>query len=254
MKRVLALALAALMAVASFSGCSKKDDQLVVYLNANFPPYEYMEGTEIKGVDIDIANEIAKELNRKLKIENADFDGILTSIASGKGNLAISGITITDDRKEQVDFSEPYTKSVQYLILPEASSIAKIEDLAGKKIGAPVGYTGQLLISDELDEGVLKDKSSELVTYKSALDASLDILNNKLDAVVMDELVAQKIAKENDGLKAIKLVYEDGSDVAEEYGVAVAKGQEELLASVNKVIERLKSEGKIDEYILNHSN
>ena len=257
MKKVIALLLAVTLLMLLPVGCSSTDeekDTIEVYLNANFPPFEYMEGTEIMGVDVDIAREIAKDLGKDVTFQNADFDGICTSIASGKGDMAISGITITDERKEQVDFSKPYVKSVQYLILPEGSEIKIVEDLAGKRVGAPVGYTGQLIISDEIEDGVLKDANTELKTYKSAIEGAQDILNNKLDAVVMDELVAQKIAGDTDGLVAIKMVYADGSAAEEEYGVAIKKGQPELLEKINATIDRLVSEVKIDEFILNHSD
>lgn len=252
MKKALALLLSAALLCVLLAGCNSNNETIEVYLNANFPPFEYMEGNEIKGVDVDIAREIAKDLGKEVTFKNADFDGLCTSIASGKGDMAISGITITADRMEEVDFSKPYIKSVQYLILPDASTIAKMEDLAGKRVGAPVGYTGQLRISDEMEKGVLKDTDTNLKTYKSAIEASQDILNGKLDAVVMDELVAQSIAEDTDGLKAIKLVYADGSAVEEEYGVAVKKGQEDLLEKINATIDRLVSEGKIDEFVINH--
>lgn len=263
MKKIIAIVMSLTLMFAVVSGCSstsgklasiEKNGKAVMYTNANFPPYEYMEGTTIMGVDVDIAKEIAKDLGVTLDIQNADFDGIVASIASGKGDMALSGMTITDKRKESVDFSKPYTKSVQYLILPKDSAIATMEDLAGKKVGSPLGYTGEIVIEEEQEKGVLKDKGTELKTYKSAVDASLDIGTGRLDAVIMDELVAQKIAADNTTLKAIPVVYANGDKVEEEYGVAVAKGNEDLLVKINATIDRLIASGSINSYILTHGS
>ncbi len=188
------------------------------------------------------------------EITNADFEGIITGLASGKGDIAISGFTITEERKKEVDFSNPYINSIQYLILPKDSAIKTMEDLAGKRVAAAMGYTGDIILNDEIKEGVLKDKDVENTTVNSALDGSLDVANGKFDALIMDEHVAKKIASENENLTAIELVYANGTLVAEEYGVAVPKDKPELLAAVNKVIDRLIADQKIEEWVVEHSN
>lgn len=228
--------------------------KLTVYTNAEFPPFEFVRDGEIVGLDVEIAEAIADKLGVELNILNADFDGIVASISSGKGDIAISGITITEDRKSSVDFSDPYIKSVQYLILPTDSTVTTIDDLKGKRIGAATGFTGSFVIGDEIDDGTLTGSGATLTEYNSAIDASLDITNGKLDAVIMDELVAQSIANENpDKYKAIKLVFADGSDTAEEIGVIMAKGKPNLQNTVNEVIKELKDSGKIDEYVITYS-
>ncbi len=246
------------------TGCSQSSEpsepgklvmsELSVYTNANFPPFEYMKGTEVVGVDMEIAKAIAEELDAELKITDADFEGIITGLASGKGDIAISGFTITAERKKEVDFSNPYINSIQYLVLPKDSAIKTMEDLAGKKVATALGYTGDLILGDEIADGVLKDKNVTKTAVNNALDGSLDVVNNKFDAMIMDEFVAKKIASENEALTAIELVYSNGTLVAEEYGVAVPKDNPELLSVVNKVIDKLIADKKIEEWVVSHSN
>jgi len=228
--------------------------KIVVYTDPNFSPFEFLADGKPVGVDIEIAKAIAAELGADAEFKEANFDSILMAIKGGKGDMAISGFTITDERKESVDFSVPYIKSVQYLILNEGSDISSIEDLAGKTVGVAKGYTGQFLMEDEMDEGgVLEGAGVELRECNSALEAALELQNNRVDAVVMDEYVAKNIAQQNSGLVAIELLYGDGSSAAEEYGVAVPKGNEDLLEIIDKVIGRLISEDKIREWVVEYS-
>lgn len=264
MKKYFSIMMALAMVAMLFTGCSsqqpqtkleqiKSANQLVLYTNANFPPFEYRKGAEVAGVDINLAKAIADEIGVELKVEDADFEGIIASLASGRGDIGISGFTIIESRKKDVDFSAPYIKSTQYLILPKDSQLSTMEDLAGKKVGAALGYTGQFVIKDEIKKGVLKDKNSETIIVNNALDGSLDIVNKRLDAVIMDEYVAIKIASENDQLKAIKLTYANGEEVSEEYGVAIPKGNQELVDIINKVIEKLKQDKKIEQWVIDNS-
>jgi len=269
MKKLLALVLVGIMTFA-IVGCSSSDTGsgtkletikdkkvLSVYMDPNFPPFEYMgSNREITGVDAEIAKAIAAELGAKADLSSADFDSIIMSLKSGKGDIGISGITIRDDRKENVDFSDPYIKSVQYLILAEDSEIAYLEDLAGKTVGVALGYTGQFLMEDELakdeeegTQGVLYGKNTVIREYKSAMEGAQDV-GNRVDAVVMDEYVAKNIVSNNSNLKAIELRYKDGTLAEEEYGVAVAKGNEDLLVVINKVINELKQQGKIEQWVV----
>lgn len=270
MKKLLAAILAATTMLALFTGCNpaskqsvekiKESGELVMYTNAEFPPFEYVDGSEPIGVDIDIANEIAKDLGVKLVVQNVKFDTIIGSIQSGKGALGIAGITVNEERQKAVDFSKSYTTATQYMIIKD-DSIKNLEGLMNKKVGVQTGTTGDLLISGEVDgntedgyRGVLKG-SSKPTGYNNALEASQDLINGRLDAVVIDKLVAESIvaSNPNKGLKAVELVYADGSKNTEEYAIAVAKGNTSLLEQVNKTLDRLNSEGKIKEFILNHT-
>ncbi|MCL2772776.1 MAG: transporter substrate-binding domain-containing protein [Oscillospiraceae bacterium] len=233
--------------------------EIVVYTDPNFPPFESSDGNGVKGVDIEIAKAIATELGVTATFKEANFDSILMAIKGGKGDIAISGFTITDERKKSVDFSEPYIESVQYLILPNDSTIAVMEDLAGKRVGVAKGYTGQFLMDSETSKddngnaGVLYNKNTQIKEYNSAMEAVLDMNAGRIDAVVMDQYVAENIVSQNADIQAIELVYQNGSAASEEYGVAVPKGNEDLVEKINQVIEQLKADGKIPEWMVQFS-
>ena len=263
MKKVLALILVCIMALMA-AGCSTatgkyesilKKGKIEVSTASDFPPFEFPGADGVQGVDIEIAKAIAAELGVDVVINESNFDSILMDIKSGKGDIAISGFTITDERKASVDFSDPYIDSVQYLILPEGSDIVVLEDLAGKKIGVALGYTGQFLIEDELAEGGALEGTNKdnMKIYNSAREAALDLKAGRIDAVVMDEYVAKNIASKDSGIEAKELRYENGEIASEEYGVMVAKGNEDLLLIINKVIKNLIGLGKIREWVIQYS-
>ena len=266
MKKILAFVILLCMAATMLAGCSgaggeklqaiKDAGKIVVYTDPNFPPFEFLgeDGKPI-GVDIEIAQAIADEIGVALEIVEAEFDSILMAIKTGSGDIAITGMTIRDDRKESVDFSSPYINSVQYFILPADSDIAKMEDLAGKRVGVAMGYTGNWLMLDETeeDDGVLLDAGVEIFEYNSAMEATLDMQNGRIDVVVMDKFVAQTIAGKNDNLKAVEIKYADGGIASEEYGVVVPKENKSLLDIINKVVKRLSDENKIEEWVVYYS-
>ena len=213
----------------------KEAGVITVYTNAEFPPFEYMSDNKPVGVDMQIAQAIADEIGVKLEIKNVKFDTILSSVNSGKGSMGIAGISVTDERKQEVDFSIDYATSKQYIILQKDSEVAKIEDLAGMKIGVQLGTTGDIIISEEIN-------------------GTEDEMNSgKVDAVVIDKLPAEIVASQYENFKAIELVYADGSNTEESYAVCVAKGNQELLELVNKVIEKLNKDGTIDQWIVDHT-
>ena len=258
MKKILMVALVLILTL-SLVACGGTSDKLasiekakkiVVYTDPNFPPFEFIENSGPEGVDIEIAKAIGEALGVEVEFSESNFDAIVMAIKGGKGDIAISGMTITDERKQSVDFSDPYITSVQYLILPEDSKITTVESLEGQKIGVAKGYTGSFLVEDDIAEGVLKDKGASFTEYPSAMEATLDLTNGKVAAVVMDEYVAKNIAEKNDGLKAVELKFEDGSNAAEDYGVVVPKGNEDLLKKINEVIKQLRDDGKIEEWII----
>lgn len=275
MKKFVALFLTLVLSVAVLASCGsaadkqsieaiKEKGQLVVYTNAEFPPFEYLANGSPVGVDMDIAKAIADEIGVELKIENVKFDTIISSVQSGKAAMGAAGITVTDERKESVDFSISYTTSTQYVILPAETEFANITTLKGMNIGVQLGTTGDFIISDEVNgyedddgnpvKGVLQDSGAQVTTYNNANLAAEALKSGKIQAVVVDKLPAELIAKNSEGkLKAVELVYEDGSNTAESYAICVAKGNTTLLEVVNKVIQTLLDEGKIDEYIVTHT-
>lgn len=238
----------------------KSKGEIVVYTDPNFAPFEFLgANSQIQGVDVEIAKAIAAELGVTVTFKEANFDSILMAVKGGKGDIAVSGFTITDERRKSVDFSIPYINSVQYLILPAGSNIKVLEDLADKSVGVALGYTGQFLIEDEMDkakdgtEGVLYNQNVDLREYNSALEAVSDLKNGRIDAVVMDEYVAKNIVSKNPGLIAVELRYASGDLAAEEYGVVVPKGNEDLLEIINRVIQRLIDADKIQEWVVQYS-
>ena len=242
----------------------KEDGVLTVYTNAEFPPFEYMADNKPVGVDMQIAQAIADELGVKLEIKNVKFDTILSSVNSGKGSMGIAGITVTAERKAEVDFSVNYATSKQYIIMPQDSQITKIEDLKGMKIGVQLGTTGDFVISDEINgtddeetgkhtKGVLEGSGAKVIEYNSAADAAVAMNSGKVDVVVVDKLPAEIVAKQYENMKTIELVYEDGHDTEESYAVCVAKGNQELLDVVNKVVDKLIQDGTIDQWIIDHT-
>ena len=275
MKKIIALLLSIVLCTAVLASCSsaaekqslesiKEKGELVVYTNAEFPPFEYLANGKPTGVDMDIAKAIADEIGVELKVENVKFDTIISSVQSGKAAMGAAGITVTDERKESVDFSISYTTSTQYVILPTEAEYTNITSLKGMSIGVQLGTTGDFIMSDEVNgykdddgndvKGVLQDSGASVTTYNNANLAAEALKSGKIKAVVVDKLPAELIAKNSDGkLKAVELVYEDGSNTAESYAICVAKGNNTLLEVVDKVIKELLDNGKIDEYIVTHT-
>ena len=168
---------------------------LDVYTCSGFEPYEFIDddGQTVIGVDIYLMELAAEKLNMKVAVHDVDFDGIVGSIATKDNAVGAAGITITDERKGQVDFSNAYYSSVQYIISLESDSFTSIESLAGKKIGVQKGTTGCQLIQDAIDDGVLKDTGATILEYDTGAVAFTAMKQGKCDNVVIDELPALKL-------------------------------------------------------------
>ena len=221
-------------------GCGKDDNKLVMVTEAGFAPYEYYENGEIVGVDIDIAKEIAKYLDKELVVKDVAFDSIINEVKTGKADFGAAGISYNEERAEQVDFTINYTTSKQIVVVKEDNQKININDLNNLKIAVQLGSVGDTYVTKNYP-------SAEIVREKKYLAAIQDLLKNKVDCVVMDELPAKEILKNNEGLKILN--QELFSDT---YGMVVKKGNKELLDAINKVLEDLIEEGKINEYIINH--
>ena len=230
-----------LMLTLLLTGCGKNDDELVMVTEAGFAPYEYYEGGEIVGVDIDIANEIAKELGKKLVIKDIAFDSIVNEVKSGKADFAAAGISYSDERAKEVDFTVNYATSKQVVIVTEDSDISLPEQIKDKRIAVQLGSIADTYVTENY-------KDATITRQKKYLAAIQDLKTGKVDCVVMDELPAQEILKENSGLKIL-----DKELTQDKYGMIVKKGNKELLDSINKVLNRLISEGKISEYVIKHT-
>ena len=207
---------------------------------AGFAPYEYYSDGKIVGVDVDIATEIANYLGKKLVVKDVAFDSIITEVKSGKSDIGAAGISYTEERSKQVDFSVDYTLSKQVVIVKYASRISSLDDLHDKRIAVQLGSIADTYVSDEYSDNTI-------IRHKKYLSAIEDLKDNKTDCVVMDELPAKAILNENNGLRILEEPL-----AVDTYGIIVDKGNTELLEAINTVINKLKSEGKIDEYVLKH--
>ena len=215
---------------------AEEDKTLVMATNAEFPPYEYYEGEEVIGIDVDNAKAVAEELGLELKIEDMAFDSVIPAVSSGKADIALAGLTVTDERKENLNFTDTYAKATQVIIVKEDSAIAGPDDLEGKKIGVQLGTTGDLYASD------IKD--AEVEQYNKGFEAVQATMQGKIDAVIIDSEPAKEFVAEAEGLKIL-----DEAFTEEEYAIGIAKDNDELLEKVNKALKSLKESGKLDEIV-----
>lgn len=229
-----------LLGLVLLTGCTRNENQLVLVTEAGFAPYEYYQDGEIVGVDIDIAREIANYMGKELVVKDIAFDSIINELNSGKADFAAAGMSITPERLLEVDFSIQYVTSNQVVMVREDSNIT-MDKIDGKKIAVQLGNVADKYAEDNY-------KNSEIVRQKKYLTMVEDLKAGKVDLIIMDNLPAQEIVKANDGLKLLS-----GYLFSDSYGIAVKKGNTELLNSINIVLEKLQSEGKIEEYIINHS-
>lgn len=220
----------------SDSSSSDSSDTLVMATNAEFPPYEYYDGDEIVGIDAEFAAAIADELGMKLKIEDMAFDSIIPAVQGGKADFGAAGITVTDERKTQVDFSDSYYTGRQVIIVAEDSTIATPDDLEGKKMGVQLGTTGDIYVSDDYgDENVER--------FNKGFEAVQSLLQGKIDAVIIDDQPAKAFVAENDGLKILDTEY-----IEEEYAFCFKKDSK-LVDQVNEAIAALQADGTFDEIV-----
>ena len=241
----------------------------VVETNAFFAPFEYYDNRKIVGVDIEIIERVAEKLKARIEIKNVEFDLIIDNVANGViADAGAAGLTITPARAEKVNFSIPYYDSVQYVIFnkenpPETRGDHIVwEALAGKTLGSQMGGTGYLFMSDEVEEGVLKDTGTVVKGFDSHQLAADAIGAHIIDYAIADELAAQFIVEKNPKLAALPLYYqgatiEEDYPAEESYAIAVNKQQPELLDAFNEVlVEMLEpdEDGKseIDKLILKY--
>lgn len=224
------------------TGCGKKNsNELIMVTEAGFAPYEYYENSEVVGVDVDIAREIAKEMGKTLVIKDIAFDSIINEVKTGKADFGAAGISYSEERAKNVDFSINYAVSKQVVIVKNDSSITDINSIGNKKIAVQLGSVADTFVTDEYDEATI-------VRQKKYLAAIEDLKVGKVDCVVMDELPAKEIVNSNTGIKIL-----NGALTNDSYGMVVKKGNKELLEVINKVLNRLSSDGSIDRYIIAHT-
>lgn len=213
---------------------------LVMGTNAEFPPYEYYEGQEVVGIDAEMAAAVAEKLGMELKIEDMAFDSLIPALSSGKVDIVAAGMTVTEDRLKNVNFSDSYATATQAIIVKEGSEIASADDLTGKKIGVQLGTTGDIYASDV--------EGATIEQYNKGMEAVMALSQDKLDAVIIDNEPAKVFVSEVEGLQIL-----DEAFVTEEYAIAIAKDNDELVEKVNAALAELTADGTlqtiVDKYI-----
>lgn len=263
--KILVVVLAVAMLVGAcfaFAACNENDDAIIVYTNAYFAPFEYFSGTNIVGVDIDIMNKVGERMGRDVEFKNVDFGIIIDEVSSGKMcDVGAAGITWTEERAEKVAFSVPYYTAVQYVIFEEGSlavsknaageDVVMWSALAGKKIGVQRDTTGDIFVGAELEEsedgtpGAIQGTGATNVKYDDAQIAVEMLGIEQVDVVVIDELPAQYLTKNNDYI-ALPLWYDANTATEESYCIAVNKGQTEILENINAVLNEMLADINAD--------
>jgi len=240
----------ALVMVLAFSACGEKTGgTLSMATEATFPPYEYYDGDAIVGIDVEIAQAIADKLGMKLEITDIAFDSIIPGVQSGKYDIGLAGMTVTDERLLEVDFSNSYATGVQVVIVKEGSPITSVDDLFGDgnyTIGTQTGTTGFLYATwDIADEGL-----GTVNSYAKTTDAIEALKTDKIDCIILDSAPAQALVEANAdaGLTILDTEY-----AVEDYAIAMQKGNTELQEKVNKALDELIADGTVqkilDKYI-----
>lgn len=210
--------------------------------NATFPPYEYYEGDEVVGIDPEIAAAIAEKLGMTLEINDMDFDPAIAAAQTGQADIVMEGLTVTDDRKEKINFTDSYATGVQVVIVPEDSDIQSVDDLEGKLIGVQQGTTGDLYCSDTPENGGFGEENVQKFTSGPVAVEALK--NGQIDCVVIDNEPAKNYVAQNEGLKILDTEY-----VTEEYAIGISKDNPELLEQINAALQELKDDGTIQSII-----
>lgn len=248
MKKLTAVLLTVAAAAAVLTGCGSKGSgsgEIKFGTNAEFPPFEFVTASgvigEYDGIDMAVAKQIGTDIGKEAKIENMEFDSLLIALDNGQIDAVIAGMTITEERSKSVDFSTPYYEATQVMIVNGDSDIKKASDMEGKKIVVIQGYTG---------EQCVQELGYEYEAFKKGTEAILELNNGKCDVVVLDSATAKKYVKDNPNLK---IVEDKDAFEAEEYGIAVKKGNTELLDQINKSVEKMLSDGSISEWSVTYS-
>ncbi|MEI0478401.1 basic amino acid ABC transporter substrate-binding protein [Brachyspira pulli] len=236
---ILKIIIALSIVLAVFVGCQKKEEKNKIYVgtNAEFEPFEYRDGDKIIGFDIDLINEISKIMGFQFEIVDMQFDGLLPALEAKKIDVIIAGMTATEERKQFVNFSDPYYNSKQSIVVQANNTdITSFDNFTGKKVGVVLGYTGDILVSELPNVEVQK--------FNTTSETVLALKAQKVDAVVLDYEPAKNYVAQNTELKLVE------TDAAtEEYSIAMRKDDTEFLAKVNEALKTIKENGTYDALI-----
>ncbi len=237
MKKILAMVLVLCMMVPALSAFADEKPALIMATNAAFPPYEYYENGVVVGIDAEIAAAIAEKLGMELEIQDMDFKSIINAVSTGKVSMGMAGMTVTEERLQSVNFSTSYATGIQAIIVKEGSPIASVDDLyaegASYKIGVQESTTGDIYCTDDFgDENVFK--------YNVGADAVQALLTGKVDCVIIDNNPAKAFVEANTGLVLLDTQY-----AVEDYAIAIALENTELLEKINAALEELIADGTV---------
>ena len=241
MKKMLALVLTLMMTL-SFTAAMA--DTLTMVTNASFPPYEYVDGDQVVGIDAEIAAAVCAKMGYDLEIVDMEFDALISAVQSGKADFAMAGMTVTAERMQMVNFSDSYATGIQAVIVKEDSAITSVDDLfaegANTKIGVQLSTTGDLYTTWDLEDAGL----ATISRYPNGNEAVMALVSGKIDCVVIDNEPAKAYVAANEGLKVLETTY-----AVEDYAAAIAKDNTELLEKFNAALAELTADGTIQAII-----
>lgn len=256
MQKLIWASLLAILAVIFVQGCSKSEEKIVMATAAEFPPFEYKEGNEFKGIDVEIAQEVAKILGKTLEIKDMEFDSVVSAVSSANVEFGASGLTINEARSKVVDFTTSYYNANQVVIIKNSDSelkavgdnaaelIKAINKKNGIKIGVQTGTTGAFYAQGDKDWGFEGFKNAEVKGFVNGSLAVSALENGQIDIVIIDEAPARLISKNYANTEVLSAYLTE-----ERYGIAVKKGNQELLDSINQALEKMRTEGVLDKII-----
>jgi len=244
MKKKISILLVMTVVLAMLAACAKKDENILIMgTNAEFPPYEFWEDGEIVGIDVEFVRAIADKLGMEFKVEDMNFNAIIPAVQSGKVTIGAAGMTITEERMKQVDFTDTYYTGRQVIIvLEDNTEIMSPEDLEDKKIGVQQGTTGDIFISDEYGD-------DNVERFNKGMEAVQSLVQGKIDAVIIDDQPARAFLEQNEGLTILETAY-----AVEDYAMCLKKGNDELLQRINEAIRELKEDGTLDSIVSKYIN
>ena len=270
MKKIISLIIASLMLITlccGFASCNKDENVLVMATNAAFPPYEYLEGDKFVGIDVEIAEAIADKLGMELQIEDVEFGSIIGGVVEGKYDMGMAGMTVTEERKQSVNFSNTYATGIQVIIVKDGSSITSLDDIfefnadgdpvalknPDLKVGVQQDTTGDIYSSSDISGWGFCDVEEDgtvttdrVVRYKTGADAVEALKTDKVNMVIIDNEPAKSFVAANDG---IHILDGDNEYAVEDYAICIAKENTELLEKINKALDELKKDGTIDKIV-----
>ena len=274
MKKIISIVMAIMLlcgAVTVFASCDKKGDTLVMATNAAFPPYEFKDGENFAGIDVEIAEKIAEKLGMTLEIQDVDFGSIIDGVATGKYDMGMAGLTVTEERKQSVNFSETYATGIQVIIVKDGSEIESLDDIFvfddngdptalvndKVKVGVQQDTTGDIYSSSDVTGWGLNDVTEDgttttdrVVRFKTGAEAVEALKTGKVDMVIIDNEPAKSFVNANEG---IHILEGDNEYAIEDYAICVAKDNNELLDKINAALKELQDDGTVqaivDKYI-----